>query len=65
METRTAEPTFVVREDAAGNFHGSPRCEIASGWLEEEEGLLGGSVVQLLNVLGIIPANSHNLYGGV
>ena len=60
-----ATRTFVVRQNALGNFHGAARSDIAGGGLEEDDGLLRNGVVQLFRVLAIIPANGHNLPANV
>ena len=56
-----ATQTFVVRQNALGNFHGAARSDIAGGGLEEDDGLLRDGVVQLLGMLAVVPADGHNL----
>jgi len=60
-----SELDFVVEVDAAraedGALFGE---EDGGGGLEEEEGLLGALVVELLDVVGVVAANAHNLEVG-
>lgn len=60
-----AELDFVVEVDAAGAEDGAlVGKEDGGGGLEEEEGLLGALVVELLDVVGVVAANAHNLEVG-
>lgn len=60
-----AELDFVVEVNAAGAEDGAfVGEEYGGGGLEEEEGLLGALVVELLDVVGVVAANAHNLEVG-
>jgi len=52
---------FVVNLNTSRNLYVSARRNVASGRLQEKEGLFGCSVVELLNVVHVIPPNSNNL----
>lgn len=51
----------MVSCDPCWNLDFPARLEIARGGLEEEERFLRYSVVQLLYMIGIVPANSDDL----
>jgi hypothetical protein len=54
----------VVRHDSSGDFDISAGGHVGRGGLEEEKRLFGGSVAQLLDVLGVVPPNGDYLgYG--
>ena len=55
------ERTFMMRNDTARNLDLLAIRNIARGRLEEEERLLGHSVVELLDVVDKVAAYSHDL----
>ena len=52
----------MVRSDPARDEHLTTRGQVAARGLEEEEGLLGDRVVELLDVVGVVAPNGDNLH---
>lgn len=50
-----------MSHDASWNLHLSPRQDVAARWLQEEEGLLGHGIVQLLHMVGVVASYRDNL----
>lgn len=48
--------TFIVGSDALWDLHVAPGREVACCGLEEEHGLPGGVIAELLDVLRVVPA---------
>ena len=58
---KTGTRTFVMRYNSSGYLNISPGREIAGRRFEEKERLLGDGVVQLLDMIDIIPPYSDDL----
>jgi len=57
--------TFMVRDDALGDFNFAPGRNVAACGLEEEERLLRDGVAQLLGMGCIVAADGYNLWSTV